>query len=232
MENQPRLPERGAIVTASDGHLGTVQEVVVRPETGQLAGIVVNRGFLDPPLDIPADLIEALTSPHEVRLRVTRDQAAAGGAAALTGPGLARAEGHELRIPILEERLVPGKRVVDLGEVRIHTRVEEDEQVVRQLVDRDDLEIERVRFDRPLTEPATRRYEGDWLVIPVMREVLVTEKRLMLVEEVRIRTRVVTEEQEVRETVRRTVVEVEDATVDGLDGVRTAREAARDRAHG
>jgi uncharacterized protein (TIGR02271 family) len=59
------------------------------------------------------------------------------------------------------------------------------------------------------------RQEGDWLVIPVMEEVLVVRKQLMLTEEVRVRTRRVTEEREVRETVRRERVELEDTTTSG-----------------
>jgi stress response protein YsnF len=50
------------------------------------------------------------------------------------------------------------------------------------------------------------------MIIPVMREVLVVQKQLMLAEEIRIRKREVTEEQEVRELVRHERVELEDAS--------------------
>jgi len=39
------------------------------------------------------------------------------------------------------------------------------------------------------TAPAASRYEGDTLIIPVLKEVLVVEKKLMLVEELHIRKR-------------------------------------------
>jgi hypothetical protein len=67
--------------------------------------------------------------------------------------------------------------------------------------------------------PAEPRYEEDWLIIPIMREELVITKRLVLAEEIRIRKRQVSEEQVVRETVRRTRVEMEDATVHGVTGL-------------
>ena len=121
-----------------------------------------------------------------------------------------------MRIPLLEERLTAGARPVDLGELRVHLGVDSEEQVIRQPVTRDDLIVERVVVDRVLEAPVEPRHEGEWLVIPIMREVLVVEKRLMLAEEVRIRTRQVTEEQVVRETVRRTRVDIEDATVHGV----------------
>jgi stress response protein YsnF len=51
--------------------------------------------------------------------------------------------------------------------------------------------------------------------VPVMEEVLVVTKQLVLTEEVRIRTKRVTEEQEVYEILRRERVRVEDATAPG-----------------
>jgi uncharacterized protein (TIGR02271 family) len=219
METRASRIERGALVAASDGHLGTVQEVIVAPETGQLAYLVVNRGLLDAPIRVAADAIEAIPSPHEVRLRVTRAEAGELGAVGAPESTLASQHGDELRIPLLEERLTAGARPVDLGELRVHLGVDSEEQTIRQPVTRDDLIVERVVVDRVLEAPVEPRYEGDWLVIPIMREALVVEKRLLLAEEVRIRKRRVTEEQVVRETVRRTRVDIEDATAHGVAGL-------------
>ncbi|MCU1257248.1 MAG: hypothetical protein JWO80_133 [Bryobacterales bacterium] len=49
--------------------------------------------------------------------------------------------------------------------------------------------IERVQVDRIVAEPPVQRQEGDTLVLPVVEEVLVVEKRLMLREEIRITRR-------------------------------------------
>jgi uncharacterized protein (TIGR02271 family) len=218
METRASRIERGALVAASDGHLGTVQDVIVAPETGALAYLVVNRGLLDAPITVAADAIEAIPSPHEVRLRLSRDEAADLGAVGAPEATLARQHGDELRIPLLEERLTAGARPVDLGELRVHLGVDVEEQAIRRPVTRDDLIVERVVVDRMLEAPVEPRYEGDWLIIPIMREELVVEKRLMLAEEVRIRKHRVTEEQVVRETVRRTRIDIEDATVHGVAG--------------
>ena len=47
--------------------------------------------------------------------------------------------------------------------------------------------VERVPVNRPVDEAPTIRHEGDTLVIPLLEEVLVVEKRLVLREEVHVR---------------------------------------------
>jgi stress response protein YsnF len=54
---------------------------------------------------------------------------------------------------------------------------------------REDCEVERVQVKRMLDQPAEIRQDGDTLIIPLMEEVLVIEKRLMLREELHIRRR-------------------------------------------
>jgi len=209
----------GASVDATDGRLGTVDEVLVRPETGELVTLIVRRGWSDRRLHVDASQVDGLDGTT-VRLRITREEAERLAAATLgddAGDGaLLRADGEQLRIPILEERLSAGTRAVSLGELRIHKRVDQTEESVRQAVTRDELEIEHVPVNRPLEAPATQRMDGDWLVLPVMEEVLVVRKQLMLKEEVRVRRRQVTEEQEVRETLRHERLELEDATRHGI----------------
>ena len=54
---------------------------------------------------------------------------------------------------------------------------------------REDCDVERVPIKRMIDQPAEVRQEGDTLIIPLMEEVLVVEKRLMLREELHIRRR-------------------------------------------
>jgi hypothetical protein len=54
---------------------------------------------------------------------------------------------------------------------------------------REDCEIERVTVRRLLDRPAETRQEGDTLIVPLMEEVWVVEKRLLLREELRITRR-------------------------------------------
>jgi uncharacterized protein (TIGR02271 family) len=119
----------------------------------------------------------------------------------------------QVRVPVYEEALAVEPRVVDLGEIRVHKTVEEREEVRRGPLSREDVQIERIKVNRPVDEPEQRRQDGDWLVIPIMEEVFVVQKQLMVTEEIRIRKQLVTEEHEVRETVRREHASIEDARV-------------------
>lgn len=97
-----------------------------------------------------------------------------------------------LVLPVIEESLQVAKRTVDTECFRITKRVDSRDAVVDETLRRDQVNVERRPIGRLLEadlEPPPRQ-EGDTLVISVVEEVLVTEKRLMLKEEVRItRTR-------------------------------------------
>ena len=92
-------------------------------------------------------------------------------------------------IPLLKERLVVGRRVVETGRVRVHLSTATEDAVVRETLRSERVEVERVPVGREVAAaPAAREEEdGAVLVVPVVEEVLVTERRLVLKEEPRIR---------------------------------------------
>ncbi len=93
-------------------------------------------------------------------------------------------------LPLSEEFLTVDKRVEETGVVRIHKQVSERSETVRFETAQEGVSVERVPVDRLVDGPVEIRQEGDTTVIPVLEEVVVVEKRLMLREEVRItRTR-------------------------------------------
>lgn len=91
-------------------------------------------------------------------------------------------------LPIIEETAKVEKRRVDKGGYRITKRVESRQETVDELLRDRHVVVERRPIGLTLDthEMPEQRYEGDVLVIPVVKEVLVTEKRLVLIEEVRI----------------------------------------------
>ena len=105
-------------------------------------------------------------------------------------------------VPVIEEELKVGKRVVESGRVQITKRVEQREQVVDQPLLRDEVEIQRVAINRPIDRVVEARQVGDVLIIPVMEEVLVVQKQLVLKEELHVRRKQTQTRQPQRVTLR------------------------------
>ena len=95
-------------------------------------------------------------------------------------------DGDEIVIPIVEEMLTVDKRAVITGGVHFTKRVTERDEVVDEALLRQAVTVERVPINQIVAEAPPSRQEGDTLIVPVLEEVLVTEKRLMLKEEIRI----------------------------------------------
>ena len=111
--------------------------------------------------------------------------------------GGARVQEDAAVVPVVEEQLRVGKRVVETGRVRVTKSVREREEVVDEPLVREEYDVERVPVNVYVDEPVGPRHEGDTLIVPVLEEVLVVEKRLLVREELRI-TRRQTEERETR----------------------------------
>lgn len=98
-----------------------------------------------------------------------------------------------IRVPVIQEEAWVEKRIVDTGRgVRIHKTVAEHPCQIDERLLRDEVEVTHVPVDRivPLDQAPATRYEGDTLVVPVLEEVLVVERRLRIKEELHItRTR-------------------------------------------
>ena len=89
-------------------------------------------------------------------------------------------------VPVIAEVLQVGKQTVVTGGVRLTKRVTEREETVEELLLRESVHVERVPINQIVTEVPAVRQEGDTLIVPILEEVLVVEKRLLLKEEVRI----------------------------------------------
>jgi uncharacterized protein (TIGR02271 family) len=100
-------------------------------------------------------------------------------------------EGETVVIPIVEETFDVQKRRAETGRVHITKVVREREELVDEPLLHEEVEVERVAINRVVDGPITARHEGDTLIIPVLEEVLVVEKRLVLKEELRITKRLI-----------------------------------------
>ena len=91
------------------------------------------------------------------------------------------------RNELSENSFAVTKRTVETGRVQVARVAHEREQLIDELLAQQTAEIERVRIGQHVdTMPAVRE-EGDTIVIPIVEEVFVIERRLFLKEEVRVR---------------------------------------------
>ena len=118
---------------------------------------------------------------------------------------------ERLTVPLHEEVLEPHVRPVETGRVRIHKRVESSPVELTVEAARDEVTIERVPVDRMVDAAPEPRQEGDTLIIPVVEEIVVTETRLVVREEVRITRRRVTDQIPIQTTVRREVLDIDES---------------------
>jgi uncharacterized protein (TIGR02271 family) len=97
-------------------------------------------------------------------------------------------EGSTVTLPIVTESIEVEKVDVDRGGCRVARRVGSRGVVVDELLQHETVRIERRPVNRELAdgEVLAVRFEGDTMIVPVVKEVVVTQKRLVLVEEIRI----------------------------------------------
>ena len=116
-------------------------------------------------------------------------------------------------LEVMEERVILEKRLVETDRARIHISVEEYDEPVETLLTRQDLHIDRKPVGTRIDAVPPVRREGDTVIVPVVEEVLVVEKRLMLKEELHIRIDVTKQKETQTVRLRREHVDIErDAT--------------------
>ncbi len=119
----------------------------------------------------------------------------------------------EVALPVIEEELNVGKRVVQRGGVRVHTRVTERpvEETVNLREER--VTVERHAVDRPVGDAPNAFKEGT-IEITETAEVPVVSKQAHVVEEVVIGKEATERQETVRDTVKRTEVDVSEVDTD------------------
>jgi uncharacterized protein (TIGR02271 family) len=90
------------------------------------------------------------------------------------------------KLTLLAEELSVGKEAVETGRVRVSKQTYTREVAIDEDLLRESAEIETVPIGRQIFEMPSVRYEGETIVVPIVEEILHTERRLILKEEVRI----------------------------------------------
>jgi uncharacterized protein (TIGR02271 family) len=185
--------QKSAIVTDRDGLRGRIDtatpqtreggrpEVLVHLEGGQQAYVPVDELVLqdDGSFTLPFSLSEV------ARPQARRASADNMGDETLVTPHRTHEE-ERIVLPIVAETLDVQKRKVQAGGVRIKKVVHEREEVVDEPLMREEVQVKRVPINRVVEAPVPVRHVGNTMIISLLEEVLVVEKRLMLKEELHI----------------------------------------------
>lgn len=155
-------------VTFADGTHGTLVAVPVPDDPDGMAEVLLDGGQT---LFVPITVLIVEEGSYQI-------------AAHPTGFGTTQTRGDEVVIPLVAETLSVGKREVETGRVRLSTTVTERVETVDEPLFKTEVEIKRVAVGQFVDAPPAVRYEQDVMIIPVMEEVLVVEKRLRVKEEV------------------------------------------------
>jgi uncharacterized protein (TIGR02271 family) len=93
----------------------------------------------------------------------------------------------QIVVPLHAEELSVTRRRIVTGRARITTVTRQQEERVETPLTREVVEIERRPVGQPVESMPSVRHEGDTIIIPVVEEQLVVERRLVLKEEVWVR---------------------------------------------
>jgi uncharacterized protein (TIGR02271 family) len=118
-------------------------------------------------------------------------------------------------IPLTEEELRVEKRRIPTGKVRVRSVVDAVEEVAHATLEEERVEVTRVPVGKEIDIAPPVRTDGDAVIVPIVEEILVVEKRLVLKEELHIRRRVTQENVEVPVTLRKQRAVVERVSPDG-----------------
>lgn len=108
----------------------------------------------------------------------------------------------ERTIPLYEEKLHIVKDEVVTDHLRVSTNIEERSVLIEDAVVRGNLQVERIAVERPVTQAPAPRQQGDTLIVSIVEERIVVEKRLYVIEELHITSTSTTEHVSIPETVR------------------------------
>jgi uncharacterized protein (TIGR02271 family) len=212
----------GQMVHGTNGAVGTVEEVETSSAEGGTGTLVVRSADELRRYRLPIALVRRVKreQDHDIvilragadeldRYLIERPTAPTG--ATGSGPGSNAEPAHSkesepiLRVPVRAEELSAGTRQVLRGNVHIHRGVTTADETLVVPVTREETVIEHIA---PEDFDETMQLEPDEIVIPVIEERLVVEKRTVVKEYIRVRKNRIVEDREVTGSVRREYVEI------------------------
>jgi uncharacterized protein (TIGR02271 family) len=130
-----------------------------------------------------------------------------------------------LVVPVVAEQLNVQKRRVETGGVRVKKIVREREEIIDEPLIREEVHVKRVPINRVVEGPVPVRHVGNTMIISLLEEVLVVEKRLMLKEELHI-----TKDEVETYKPQRVVLRSEEATIEHVGAAEPSNEGGHNMA--
>lgn len=124
-------------------------------------------------------------------------------------------DGEEARIPIVEEDVKIGKRQVERGGVRVRTSVEEQPFEEQVNLHEEQIKVERRPVNRPAAASDLNAFEDKEFQVSAKSEEAVVQKQARVVEEVVVKKDAHDRTETVRDTTRKTRVDVEQTGANG-----------------
>jgi uncharacterized protein (TIGR02271 family) len=113
-------------------------------------------------------------------------------------------------IPVMQEEVNIGKKIIEKGRVKISKVVKEESEVLNLPTISEQVHIRRIPVNKIIENtPESVRYEGNTMIISVLQEVTVVEKKLLLVEEIHLTKTSVSSEETKEITLRREEINIE-----------------------
>jgi len=212
---QPKKLVPGDIIDTNEGEpFGVIEDIILQPDNQKPLFLVTRLADSNDRLMLPIEFLDKKkTKENKVQLKTSLKEAIEG---SLLVSGNTKLnydqDSQSWRIPLAEERLQIEKERIAIGEVLVRKVVEQVEQEIPVALTHDEVVIQHIPINQVITAPVGPRQEGDWLIIPVTKEVLVIQKQMVVTEEIRIYKQAITEQQVVRDTVRQERVEIEDTS--------------------
>ena len=124
------------------------------------------------------------------------------------------ADQGEIALPVIEEQLNVGKRIVQRGGVRVHTLVTEHPVEEQVTLREEHVNVERRPVDRAVSSADAANFKEGNFEVTTQAEEAVVGKTSRVVEEVVVGKKVTEREETVSDTVRRTDVQVDEINTD------------------
>ncbi len=111
----------------------------------------------------------------------------------ITDVQVSSSEEQDQILALHAEEISVARRRIPRGTVRVSKVIQSRDHLVQETLQHQRVEVERIQIGTYIDQAPPIRYDGDVTIVSVVEEVVFTERRLLLKEEVRIRTVTTTE---------------------------------------